>query len=117
VLGEESELASSAVPEFFIAALGAAAEVEAFRLAHRLRGDGARVEMDAGRSLKSQMRRAGKLGCRYVVLVGEDEIASARLTVRDMEERVDHSRVAPLGVGAQELRRALRGAAQVEERS
>jgi histidyl-tRNA synthetase len=116
VLGEDAPLAQEAPPEFFVAALGDAAEVEAFRLAHRLRGEGVRVEMDSGRSLKSQMRRAGKLGCRYVIVLGDDEIASAALTVRDMEAHVDHSRVAPLAAGARELRAALRGAVQGEER-
>jgi len=116
VLGEGAAQEQLQVPEFFVAALGEAAEVEAFRLAHRLRGDGVRVEMDAGRSLKSQMRRAGKLGCRYVIVLGEDEIASAMLTVRDMEAHVDHARIAPLTAGAQQLRAALDGAAQGEER-
>jgi len=116
VLGEQPELERQEAPEFFVAALGDVAELEAFRLTHRLRGDGARVEMDAGRSLKSQMRRAGKLGCRYVVVLGDDEITSAMLTVRDMAAHVDHSRVAPLAANAHELRAALRGAAHGEER-
>jgi histidyl-tRNA synthetase len=104
-------------PEFFVAALGEAAEKEAFRLVHRFRTAGARVEADAGgRSLKSQMRRAGKLGCRYVIILGEDELAAAALTVRDMEARVDHPRVAGLGITLEELRAALTAAPQVEER-
>ncbi len=39
------------------------------------------------RSLKSQMRHADKLGARYVVILGEDELAGGRVTVRDMAER------------------------------
>ena len=36
----------------------------------------------AGRSLKSQMRHADKLGANYVIIIGEDEVTSGRLTVR-----------------------------------
>jgi histidyl-tRNA synthetase len=105
VLGEA---AAPAAPEFVIAPLGAAAEVAAATLAHRLRRAGARVEVEPGeRSLKSQMRHAGKLGARYVVLLGEDELASGRLTVRDMAERRDLRQVAALDGSAEELRAAL----------
>ena len=105
VLGEQ---AAAAVPEFVIAPLGAAAEVAAMRLAQRLRRAGARVEVEpGGRSLKSQMRHAGKLGARYVVLLGEDELASGRMTVRDMAERRDLRQVVALDGSAEELRAAL----------
>ena len=70
-----------------------------------------RVEVEpGGRSLKSQMRHAGKLGARYVVLLGEDELASGRVTVRDMAERRDLRQVAALDGSAEELRAALREA-------
>ena len=32
-----------------------------------------------GRGLKSQMKRADKLGARFVALLGEDELAARRL--------------------------------------
>jgi histidyl-tRNA synthetase len=109
VLGGE---AATAVPEFVIAPLGAGAEIAAARLAHRLRRAGVRVEVEPGeRSLKSQMRHAGKLGARYVVLLGEDELASGRVTVRDMAERRDLRQVAALEGSAEELRAALRSQA------
>lgn len=105
VLGEQ---VAAAVPEFVIAPIGAAAEIAASRLAHRLRRAGARVEVEPGeRSLKSQMRHAGKLGARYVVLLGEDELASGRMTVRDMAERRDLRQVVALDGSAEELRAAL----------
>lgn len=107
VLDAEGAMASAA-PEFVLAPLGAAAERAALALAHRLRRGGARVEVEpGGRSLKSQMRHAGKLGARWVVILGEDELASGHLTVRDMEARRDLPRIAPLTVEAAELRAAL----------
>ena len=82
------------------------------RGAARLRRAGVRVEVEPGeRSLKSQMRHAGKLGARYVVLLGEDEMASGRVTVRDMAERRDLRQVAALEGSAEELRAALRSQA------
>jgi histidyl-tRNA synthetase len=109
VLGGET---AAVVPEFVIAPLGAGAEIAAARLAHRLRRAGVRVEVEPGeRSLKSQMRHAGKLGARYVVLLGEDELASGRVTVRDMAERRDLRQVAALDGSAEELRAALRSQA------
>ncbi|MFN8644124.1 MAG: histidine--tRNA ligase [Candidatus Binatia bacterium] len=107
VLGGEPADAATP-PEFVIAPLGTEAEVAATRLARRLRRAGVRVEVEpGGRSLKSQMRHAGKLGARYVVLLGEDELASGRVTVRDMAERRDLRQVAALDGSAEELRAAL----------
>ena len=38
-----------------------------------------------GRSLKSQMKRADKLGARFVAILGDDELAKGAWTVRDMK--------------------------------
>jgi histidyl-tRNA synthetase len=56
------------------------------RLQRALRKAGVRVMMDhEGRGLKSQMKRADKLGARFVAILGEDEMAKARWTIRDMK--------------------------------
>lgn len=110
VLGAE-EHEAVAPPEFAVAPLGAAAEPMALQLAHRLRRDGATVDVEpAGRSLKSQMRHAAKLGARYVILLGEDELAAGAVTVRDMAAKIDRPRVASLTATAAELRAALASA-------
>jgi len=95
-------------PEFVVAPLGAAAEREALALAHRLRRGGARVDVEAhARSLKSQMRHADKLGARYVIIIGDDELAGRTITVRDMAAKLDRQRVAHLDTTLSELRAAL----------
>jgi histidyl-tRNA synthetase len=100
--------AVDAAPEFVVAPLGAEAERAGVALAHRLRRDGARVDVEPGeRSLKSQMRHAAKLGARYVIILGEDELASGTVTVRDMAAKLDHPRAASLRATAPELRSAL----------
>ena len=73
-------------PHLFIAALGEAAKDRAFMLCNNLRLKGLWVEMDvAGKSLKSQMKRANKLGSRYVLILGEKELAEKKAELRNME--------------------------------
>jgi histidyl-tRNA synthetase len=100
--------ARPAPPEVFIAPLGAAAEAEAMHRAHGWRRDGVRVEMSAGgKSLKSQMRLADKLGVSYVLILGDDELAAQAFTVRDMSAKHDFPRAIDLSSSAAELRNAL----------
>jgi histidyl-tRNA synthetase len=95
-------------PEVFLAPLGAAAEAEAIHLAHRWRREGVRVETTGGgKSLKSQMRLADKTGARYVLILGEDELAAGALTVRDMSARHDFPRVIDRTASGAVLRAAL----------
>ncbi len=78
-------LASYQGPEYFIATLGDEAFHYATLLARKLRSQGSRVYLDFdGRSLKSQMRLAGKLEAGQVVIIGPEELKSGKLVVRDM---------------------------------
>jgi len=73
-------------PRLFVAALGPEAQKYAFSFCNRLRMQGILTEMDyMGKSLKSQMKRANKLGCRYVLILGERELTAGNLELRDME--------------------------------
>jgi histidyl-tRNA synthetase len=72
-------------PEYFLAPLGGAAFDHAMLLARRLRARGKRVYLDFdGRSLKSQMRLADKLKAKSVVIIGDEELKSGTLVLRDM---------------------------------
>ena len=72
-------------PLVFIAALGDEAHQKAFGWANRLNRDGIYAEMDfSGRSLKSQMKQANRLGAGYVLIVGENELAAGAVVLRDM---------------------------------
>jgi len=69
----------------FLATTGEQSRVEGFKLAHTLRREGFTVELEYDRkSLKSQMRRADKLGCQYVLILGEEELAAGTAVLRDM---------------------------------
>jgi histidyl-tRNA synthetase len=96
------------VPEVFVAPIGSVAETEAMHLAHRWRRDGMRVEMaSGGRSLKSQMRLADRVGSPYVLILGEEELAVRSLTVRDMVAKRDFPRAIEMCSSANALRQAL----------
>jgi histidyl-tRNA synthetase len=72
--------------EVFLAPLAAEARDFALRLQRELRKAGVSVMMDhEGRGLKSQLKRADKLGARFVAILGQDEMAKARWTIRDMK--------------------------------
>jgi histidyl-tRNA synthetase len=54
-------------------------------LAHELRSAGLRTARAFdGRSMKSQMKAAGRSGARVAVIVGEQEVADSTATVRDL---------------------------------
>jgi len=83
--------------EIFIAPLGADADLIAARLAHGLRRHGVAVEAESGaKSLKSHMRRADKLGVRWVVILGEQELGRGAASIRDMSAKLDFQCAIPL---------------------
>lgn len=71
----------------YVVALGEAAQAEGFKLLNSLRQHGLSAAMDfAGRSMKAQMKQANKLGAKYSVILGEDEIAEGVAMLRSMED-------------------------------
>ena len=74
------------IPDIFIVCLGKEAITAAFQIAHDLRLKGFQVERDyeAG-SMKSQMRKANKAQCRFSLILGDNEILSGKLTLKNME--------------------------------
>jgi len=70
----------------FVAPLGESAREAAIRLLAELRSRGVSAETSYdSRSLKAQMRLAGKLGARFVVLLGDDEISRGVASIKNME--------------------------------
>jgi histidyl-tRNA synthetase len=74
-----------AKPQVFIAYLGAEAKEAATRLAAELRGAGVGAILAMGdKSLKAQLRQANSLGVRHAVIIGEEEVKTGTVTLRDM---------------------------------
>jgi histidyl-tRNA synthetase len=79
------ELVPEYGPEYFLAPLGEAAFDHATLLARRLRAAGKRAYLDFdSRSLKSQMRLADKLKAKSVLIIGDEELKSGTVVLRDM---------------------------------
>ncbi|MEK6756138.1 MAG: histidine--tRNA ligase [Bacteroidota bacterium] len=77
---------SSFGPALFIAAIDEPARQWAFVKAHKLRAKGLTVEIDyLDRSLKSQMREANRQQARYVIVIGESELASGSAKLKNMQ--------------------------------
>jgi histidyl-tRNA synthetase len=100
--------AREAAPELFVAPLGAPMEPLALAIARRLRSEGMTVELDSGRSLKSLMRRADRLGASRVLILGEEELAQRRGTLRDMQAKKDDKLAVDLDLSGPELVAAVR---------
>lgn len=80
----KAEDASTAV---YIAPLDESAFQKALTLVKELRAKGISTETDLmERSAKSQLKYADKLGARYVIVIGENEIASGKADVKKMSD-------------------------------
>jgi len=76
------------VPLLYLAWIGTEARDWIFPVAHKARRGGFRVEIEGqDRSLKSQMRRADKLGAQLVLILGPEELAKGSAILRHMETK------------------------------
>lgn len=70
----------------FVVALDVEAQALAFKILCDLRTADFKSDMDfAGRSLKSQMKQANKLGAKYAIIIGEDEVREASVMLKNMQ--------------------------------
>jgi histidyl-tRNA synthetase len=70
--------------ELYIAPLGEAALRHSAQLAYELRRRGAVVELGPNAKLKRTMETANKLGARYTLIVGENEMSAGQYALKDM---------------------------------
>ncbi len=71
----------------FIVALGEEALREAFKMASAFRAAGIRAQMElSAKSMKSQMRSADKEKCAFALIVGENELKSGALVLKNMKD-------------------------------
>ncbi len=74
--------------DVFFALIGNKAIVKGRLLLSNSRSAGISCECDYSpeKSLKSQMKRADKLGCKYVVIIGDDELSGGKAILRNMKD-------------------------------
>ena len=72
--------------EVFIAFMGDAGKMAALKLMKELRDADISVQMDVmGRNLKNQFKHANRIGAAKTIVIGESELESGKLTIKDME--------------------------------
>ena len=77
---------NSFVSDLFIIPLGDAAKEMAMKIASQLRNAGKSIEIAFGdRALKGAMKGADKSGARYVIVLGDSEISSATVELKEMK--------------------------------
>lgn len=78
------------IPDFnecklYIAAMGESANEKSFELANALRECGMEVQTDiVGRGLRAQMKYADKIGAKYSMVIGDNELEQNKATVKNM---------------------------------
>ncbi len=81
---QEAALPSAPPMTLYLAVMGETGD-QARSLCYKLRQAGIRAETDLmNRSLKAQMKYAGKSGARYVLVLGENEAQTGRAQLRDL---------------------------------
>ena len=83
LLGDESQ--QSQQPDVVVISQGNTAEALAVPVARQLRQIGQAVDVDlSGASFGKQLKRAGKSGARWAVLIGDEEASSGQLQRKDL---------------------------------
>lgn len=73
--------------DVYVAPLGENASKKALSITNSLRLQGVSAETDLmNRSLKAQMKYADKIGARFVVVIGDDELAAGEVVVKNMAD-------------------------------
>ena len=83
---QAAQITAGATVDVFVAHSGEAAQRQAWRLAEEWRDSGRNVVLGAGGSFKSQMKKADASGARFAVIIGDDEVAAKRVTLKPLRD-------------------------------
>ncbi len=73
--------------QIFLCTMGQAAREKAFQLLGQLRCAGISADMDhAARSMKAQFKYADKLGAKYTLSIGDNELEKGKANLKNMED-------------------------------
>lgn len=83
----KAEMPKAKTPDIYIVTMGDTAQLKALEICSKLRADGLKAETDiCNRGMKAQMKYADKIGAKFTVVLGDNEIASGKAKLRDMED-------------------------------
>jgi histidyl-tRNA synthetase len=89
VMRAEGSVADAAAPDVYLVSVGDGARRAAFATAERLRRAVPGIHVSMGppaAGFKAQLKRADKSGARYALIIGEDELASDKVSVKALRE-------------------------------
>ena len=82
---QNAELPEAPTCDLFIATLGDNAILKASALCRLLRDEGYKAQTDiCGRGLKAQMKYADKIGAKFTLVLGDNEVESGKATLKNM---------------------------------
>ncbi|MCQ2454732.1 MAG: histidine--tRNA ligase [Clostridia bacterium] len=82
---QKTELPADSKCDLYIAPMGEKAAVKATQLATKLRFDGFEVATDVcGRGLKAQMKFADKIGAKFNIVLGDNELETNKAIIKNM---------------------------------
>lgn len=85
---EYGQLETQQVPDIYCIHQGEGSTLAVMQVATILRQNGLSVYMHCGdQSLKAQMKKADASGARFAMIVGEDEVDSNTITIKDLQQR------------------------------
>lgn len=74
-------------PDIYIGSMGEEGFLKAQEIAYKLRQKGLYVEYDiVKRSVKAQLKYADKIKSKYVVIIGDNEIKTGKINLKDMDK-------------------------------
>lgn len=80
------EFPESSKPDLFIVSMGEKATLKAVEIAKDMRGEGFSCLYDInGRGLRAQMKYADKLGAKFTVVLGDNEVAEGIAKLKNMQ--------------------------------
>ncbi len=93
-------------PEVFVASIGEKGNLFAQSLVFNLRKDGISAENDhLKRSVKAQMKYADKIGAKYTMVIGDGEIESGRISIKNMQ----NGEVKEIALTKDEIAKVIKG--------
>jgi histidyl-tRNA synthetase len=94
-LMKQGAVFSAPVLDAYVVRQGDAAQHYAQNVAERMRDEGLDVALHSGGgSFKSQMKKADASGARYAVVIGDDEAAAQKLTLKPLRAAAEQATVA-----------------------
>lgn len=96
---QKADFPEPSKPDIYVGTMGENARIEATKICMALRDEGFSAITDvAGRSVKAQMKYADKIGARFSVIIGDDELANKKCALKNMENGEQREVTIPDGI-------------------